>query len=830
MPIIIILLLTLVCYCNPIMAESQYLNRYLGQHLEHFSTDDSDLTAEQVLLNHRHEFVIGDEPVYNYGFSSQHHWIKIPKKILSELSSYKNLYVEIDFPLINQVDIYYFKDFEIYAHELTGTEYLFKQRPINAKNFSFFLKPEVTNQNVYPDTILIKLSASNALFVPIHILQQQEYTDAEATYGYWWGAYFGVMLFIATYNLVIFFSLKEKSYIYYVLYIVFGLLMIASLNGHGFAYLWPSIPYVNKFSITVSTTLMIFFAIHFTRHYISLYKLSTRLDHIFKWMAKLALGLCIFSVFAPFDCSMLAALLASFFGPLMIYAAVLATLKRVAAAQYFLVAWLIYLTGVTAYALMVLKILPANILTIHLKEVGALLDVLLLSFGLAAKIKYFQKTANDAMRVTVDVLSEANRLKDEFLMTMSHELRTPINGVLGTFELLKGQEFSDQVTEQIHIGQASTQKMLSLIEQLLQLSEIKSGNVSEVVEPFNLRYLVENICKEKSEIAAAKNIKFRPLINPNIPEGLSGDQRKVETIINHLLDNAIKFTLEGEVMISTEYEEMQQDDIRIIIKVTDTGIGISEKFYRKIFKPFQQVDSNMRRNFQGCGVGLSISLAFAKCMHGDIKVESVEGEGSTFIFSFNIKKLENNDLLKNEKSEKETYCEDEQTGYIEKPIILIVEDEMTNQIIMKSFLKKMGYEFLLASNGAQGVDAVKNNHVDVVLMDCQMPVMDGLEATRVIRELEKNNIVSYVPIIAVTANCMTKDRIAAELAGMDDFLEKPVKMERLKEKIDQYLIRQSVKKDTDKNSDAKNIDAETMNLNKEKNIVSFYDKKNKKSQ
>ena len=363
----------------------------------------------------------------------------------------------------------------------------------------------------------------------------------------------------------------------------------------------------------------------------------------------------------------------------------------------------------------------------------------------------------------------ASKAKSMFLATMSHEIRTPMNGVIGMIDFLREMEASPEQKEAIDIIQTSADALLNIINDVLDFSKIESGKVEFKPDWFDLKALVYDIYQMFKHHAVKKGIA----LNLHCPEDegyeFFGDSAKVRQILINLIGNALKFTREGAVDIIAE-SRMDGEDIRVKYTIRDTGIGIKEKDLEHLFKPFTQVDQGNARHFQGTGLGLSITHLLAQKMNGCVGVESRYGEGSSFWVEIPFK------IRKRVKALVEV--RDSDTVKHTEPgnvSILVVEDNQINQKVAQRIFKKMGHKVTMASNGLEAVQMAGAHDFDLIFMDIQMPEMDGLEATRTLREQGVDSL-----IVAMTANAFASDRQNCLEAGMDDFIAKPIKLEDIR--------------------------------------------------
>ncbi len=374
----------------------------------------------------------------------------------------------------------------------------------------------------------------------------------------------------------------------------------------------------------------------------------------------------------------------------------------------------------------------------------------------------------------------ASKTKSQFLANMSHEIRTPMNGIMGFTEILLSEETDKNKKEFLKIVYSSTESLMQIINNILDLSKIESGIMKTEEGEFNIFEITEKLVSIFNVKAKNKNIILTADINKNIPVILKGDFIKLNEILTNLIDNAIKFTNEGNVLIEIDFKTIQETDIILFITISDTGIGIEENMLDKIFDDFVQVENYLTKIQRGTGLGLSIVKKLTNLLGGQIDVTSKINSGTKFKLTIPLKKGKDS-LIK--------YSEENNEMVImnTKKNILLAEDNKTNQILIKKLIEKMGFCLVIVENGAEAINILKNTKFDLVLMDIQMPLMNGIEATQIIREFEENSINKNIPIIAITAFAMVGDREKFLNAGVDDYISKPIVQKDFFEIISKWI-------------------------------------------
>ncbi len=375
---------------------------------------------------------------------------------------------------------------------------------------------------------------------------------------------------------------------------------------------------------------------------------------------------------------------------------------------------------------------------------------------------------------------EASSAKSLFLANMSHEVRTPMNTILGMMDLTLDTELNPEQQENLRVAKDAADNLLGLINDILDLSRVEAGKMTLESIEFDLPNVVKSVVKGLSVLANKKNLALINNISTDVPQVLIGDPVRLRQVLVNLINNAIKFTHKGGITTTVHISSRTDQECELYFTVTDTGIGIPKDKLGLIFEAFTQADVSTARHYGGTGLGLAISQRLVDMMNGRIWVESTEGKGSTFNFTarFKIPKRDPDAVKKLEEAiEKVSYSKD-----IDRLKILLAEDNIVNQKIAVKMLEKQGWTVTAVTNGQEVITALRQQAFDLVLMDAQMPVLDGLEATKLIRDEEKKTG-KHVPIVALTARVMDDDQKKMLAVGMDGFIAKPIEREKLYEAI-----------------------------------------------
>lgn len=804
--ILVALLVIPAAFAEPVILSTEAQVQKLSPHLRYLEDTSGELAIANILQNpEQFLWQRDDKDVPNFGYNTHPFWLHF--SIANPSAVDVERFLAVSYSLLDNVDIYRVVGRQVREQWQLGDTKPFSERVIYDRNFVVPLTLKAgTTSHIY-----LRVHTTSSLQLPIALYEPGHFHKVEFQEAILQFLFYGGLAVMAIYNLFIFVSVRSLSYLFYVGYIAAVIVLYLAVQGYGFQLLWPDQPWINAKHITLLSPLSVGMGVIFAISFLQTRKYSRR-SHLY------LVGLCVvlvisftFSLFLPYASMIKPTLVLSITSAIsVLVVGILVWRAGNVSARYYNLAWATLLVSIVMYDMNKLGILPRNAITENGMQLGVLLEALLLSFALADRInrerrekfeaqklalhnenlareeheRYLQtklKAEVDELRAKENTIraQAESKAKSEFLAAMSHEIRTPMNGVIGMCEMLKQGQLDPQSQYYVNIIDSSGKALLTLINDILDYSKIEAGKMEIEQTDFDLAQLVKEVIAVFELMAQKKNLNLRSVIDRNTPTLLKGDPNRLRQILLNLLGNAFKFTERGSITLSVNVVATTENDICLKFDVKDTGIGISPEGQSKLFSDFAQADSSTSRVYGGTGLGLSISKKLVVLMGGEISVDSEQGVGSCFWFTVTMQPADKTFAPVNNEAGDNQYRE------LPNLKVLVAEDNTVNQMVISSMLKKLGVDIQLTDDGQMALDYYREHHdqVDAILMDCVMPVKDGYDTTREIREFEKQHSLPATPVFALTAHAMSEHRDKSLACGMDDHICKPVEFRQLYEKL-----------------------------------------------
>lgn len=681
-------------------------------------------------------------------------------------------------PQITRISVWRDRNGEMEQLYQTGIDRPFAERPIDHRYFIFPLELAGGEHAVY--YIDSKYSTHDQVFRS-QLWNEDDFFHKAHLIDIWEVFYFGIVSVMIIYNLTIFFVARERSYLFYSLFIAGAFFTFAGTSGYGFQLLWPLWPGLTIPVSLIGMAIMMAFAGWFSVEFLQLRKSMPRMTRLIHALSTITLLFAIAMVPVSYETRLqLIKVMTVFALPIYLLSWVggMYTVMRQRDPSYavYIIAWtmLIAASLMTLVHEVLIPVFPIH--TITLMQMVHAIEVVLLSIALASRINTLSLRENLA-KAKVDAQSK-------FLARMSHEIRTPMNGIVGMSDLLLKRINNETDKHYIEIIHSSAEALQQIINDILDYSKIEAGKLQLRRESFSIRDMVKNVCNLFELQCQEKGLKLEYAIDDAIPDYVSGDPHRIRQVLVNLVGNAVKYTHKGSVKLLASLS-----DRNVLFTVIDTGEGISDKDQERLFQPFEQAASNNLGRESSTGLGLAISRELVNLMQGEMGVNSAVGVGSTFWFSLHL-------------PEAESPLHEEDTSHldIELPVIniLVAEDNLVNKAVIKGLLRTLGMNFVIVGNGVEAVGYFKqaHEHIDLVLMDCEMPAMDGFRASEIIRNFEKEHNLFRTPIIALTAHTWHQELQQCYDSGMDELLLKPVTRSSVENLLKRYIT--AVKKPREK--------------------------------
>lgn len=728
--------------------------------------DNTDKLTVQEISEIEDKFIPNHIRSFSLGFRKNPIWIKL--KLINRLSKSDFIFAN-EFAPTDMITLCEEENSE-WKCRSQGDLIPFSQREIPHRHYLFKIHLEKNETK----TFYIKVKTTSAVIFSYAFASEEKYLANSADSLFLYGIYTGIVILLIIYNLFLYFSFRDVNFLIYIAYIVSYILFSLGATGVLNHYLWKDFTLLADKVANISILTGFLSLSIFSYHFLSLNK--TKWIQIFFRIINLILIVGIIAVWINnsnikyFNMLIVPILIPSIYFGFKRYK------EGFTPAKYYILAWITLIIIAMISVFNRFGFLSSKYFQTDILQAGAILETLFLSFALSERIRILnlEKKKIFELEKATEAAEKASRAKSHFLATMSHELRTPLNGVSGMANIVLKTNLTEEQREYIKIIQSSSNLLLNLINDILDYSKIEVGKLKLETVDFNLHETVKEILNIIKSVSK-KNLEIKSQIHSEIPALVKGDMIRLEQVLLNLLNNAVKFTEEGSVLLECLLIKKESEYSIIEFSVTDTGIGISEENQKKLFQPFTQADASTTRKYGGTGLGLAISSELVTLMGGELKLESEERKGSKFYFTIKLDHSEEGLIPKS------ISLDVDDSFALQNPLkILVAEDSVINQMVNRKIFSTLGYNIFMAENGIQAIEILENNSIDMIFMDMLMPVMDGITATQNIRS---NPSYKNIPIIALTANAIIEEKDKCLKAGMNDFISKPYKVKDIQAAI-----------------------------------------------
>ena len=679
-------------------------------------------TIDDIVTSSRQQQFTKPDSGLEFGFSGSVFWARFAIK--NSLNETANIVLDASYPLIDKMVLYEQTEQGFVEHAL-GDSFVYHQRRFRLNSFAY--KVQIASGET--KQFYLSIVSTSSLSVPLKLFTDHAYFEYLHDHQTYIGIFYGICFGLLAYNLFLYFSIREESYIYYVGFVLANAYVASCFDGYNYRF-FPDSPYFQSIAIYISMGVTLIFGAKFARVYLHTAETLPLADKIFRFYGYLAVVEMIAIALSPsriFFVIMLLSIASAII--FMLVTAAMRIRQGYGPAKLFLLAWVVVLSPIFFGILNALKVMSLHEFTPYFHKIGVAGEMIILSLALANRINVLKNSEQEAKEKANRADAE-NKAKSEFLAKMSHEIRTPMNGVLGMSELLKETPLKPNQIHYVRTIYNSGQALLGIINDILDYSKIEAGKLDLEKMEFNLEDLIDECVSVFALRSSDQQVPLISLLDPEVPKMACGDPTRLRQIIINLLGNAFKFTEKGEVKLNAYLAERSNGAMVVRFEITDTGIGISAEAQSRLFESFSQADSSTTRKYGGTGLGLAICKQLAELMGGEIGVESEPGKGSTFWFTARF------DVAKDQTVHQ---LQDALEILKGKRLLVIDDNPNVNQVI-RTLAESWDMRVESALTAASGIElakaiADKGESIDVALLDLELPDSNGIAVSKQLIEL-----------------------------------------------------------------------------------------------
>ncbi len=713
------------------------------------------------------------------GFTNDNYWLKFSVK--NNSNQKQKYFIETSRPIVDYAAFYKVSNNYVVEIQKSGDHIPFNQKSVNHRKTIFKLN---LNPNEFSEYYIHLKSDGEVINAPILIRTTENLIDNTAFEQIVFGFFYGILLITSILYFFFHYAMKEKVFLFYSLYVVLIGLLQFSLDGYFHQYILPNSGWFSDKSVLIFAIFSAIFLGNYAQDFLNVKKVNKNLDYAFNALYILLSILFLIIIFLPnyFQyCYPVMNVFGLFLLILIVSSMVQIYVKLKQFYLFFTLGIFFLILGFVVFILKNFSILPYNFITENSSKLGTGVEVIFLSLSMASLIKKLKEDRESSQELALQKSEEMNELKSYFLSNISHELRTPLNTIMNLIELINGETDSNAIQKKCKIIKYSSQSLLSSVNDILDFSKIEKDEIVLEELEYDAHKLFEEIKNNFMQRAKEQGIDFQFSQAINVPKIIKGDCNRMHQILTNILSNAFKFTTEGIIKFKIECKEIDSDSVALNFIISDTGIGIPKSKINSIFDSFSQYSINNKRKYGGLGLGLYIVKALVDLHKGKIEMDSIVNQGTVCTVSFSVIKVKEQEIIE---------VVSEVNYDLKGKHILVVEDNAMNQMVIKMITKKwLNTTLDYAVNGQEALNLMETIKYDLILMDLQMPIMDGYEATIAIRQGNCGINDATIPIIAVTADVMETTKNRVKEIGMNLYLSKPINKELLYNSIKELILK-----------------------------------------
>lgn len=740
----------------------------------------NDYSFDEIKNSHNLNFVPLSSLKENLGFSNDHYWMTFALE--NPTDKFTQYYLETARPITDIVDLYLVDDKGEVQKQFSGDKIPFSKKTIQHRKsiFDIMLEPHQKMQAY----IHLK-SDGEVVMLPVNLYSENSFFKLTYKEQVFYGFFYGILILACIIYLFFFFALKDRAFIYYALYVLFIALMQFSLDGFFHQYFTPQGGWLSDRAVLLTAFISLFFFGKYGDIFLNLKKNSPILHVANKAISTgIVIGTLILAAVPSLfkNCYPLANAIGILVLVHMVCAIITLKVKKEKVDSYFIIGVTFLISGFVVFILNNFNTIENSFFTSNGTKFGIGLEIIFLSISMSNRIRDLRMENEHNQLLALQRAQDMNEIKSSFLSNISHELRTPLNLIMGVTTSLQENKEEENLEEKCKMILSSSKNLLGYIEDILDFTVIEKGDQELKEVPFDLKPTLLKVINSQKKNAKSKDLAFNSSISAALPARIIGDKSKLVQILNHVLDNAIKFTNHGSVSIKIDCKKIK-DKATITFTISDTGIGISKEKMSTIFESFTKKSFMDKREFSGLGLGLYIVKTYVDLQKGKVQFKNNQQQGTICELNLSFEIDEDMALV----NEEQTIASlDKKLGTCD---VLLVEDNKMNQTVVKLLFKKNwgDINLTIANHGKEALEILKTKSFDFILMDLQMPEMDGFETTSIIRS-GKAQCSSDIPIIVLTADNTSKTRKKIFELGANDLVTKPVNGPLLFSKINKHCF------------------------------------------